>query len=167
MIITLHKKMRATLRYAFQPGSTLSFDGDGVRSGKVTLYPMEDGSYHPPAQAHFSFKQDRIVGSSGVLDIGIELDQKGDKVFFGGSRGRFDHCTDLGVIPFNTLVAVDPAKLDHRREDTPLQLGHSYVYESNIYRATGVPASAGSELCYAKILVEAIEEVAPEREGKP
>src|SRR5262249_43738752 len=131
--------------------------GQDATSGQVTLYPMEDGSYRPPARAHFSFKQNAIVGSSGVLDIGIEIDQQGSALYFGGSRGRFDHSTDLGTISFDTVVSVPTNSLARKREDTPIRQGHTYIYESNIYPPDKRTKFTGFDVCYAKILVESIE----------
>jgi serine/threonine protein kinase len=155
--IVLFKKKRVTLRYVYQPDGTRVLDGKGNISGEVTLYPMEDGSYRPPARAFFSFKQNRVVGSGGVLDIGVELDQRGEIVYFGGSNGRFDHCTDLGAVPFGSVLVVDPASLLRERKDTPIASGHTYVYESNIYPPEQRTSFTGLAVSYAKIFVESVE----------
>jgi len=158
LTVVLFRPLRVSLRYAFQAADgALSFWGQGVVTGRVTLYPMEDGSYRPPARAHFSFKQNQIVGSSGVLDTGLEIDQRGGDLYFGGSNGRFDHCTDMGRLPFDSLSAVDPGRLVRRREDTRILAGHTYVYESNIYPPFQRTRFTGFDVVYAKILVDSID----------
>src|SRR5262249_35804518 len=116
------------------------------------------GSYRPPARAHFSFKQNKIVGGSGVLDVGIAIDQQAGSLFFGESNGRFDHCTDLGTIPFDSVKSVEADKLVRIREDTPIRQGHTYIYESNIYPPEARTEVTGFHVYYGKILVESIEE---------
>ncbi len=165
LTIVLFKKLRVRLRYAFRPDGGLALVGDGVVSGTVTLYPMDDGSYRPPARAFFSFKQNKPVGSSGVLDLGISIDQRNGVLSFGGSNGRFDHCTDLGLVPFESLSSVEPLRLVREREDTPIKQNHTYIYESNIYPPETRTAVTGFDLCYAKIFVESIEQV-PADESK-
>jgi serine/threonine protein kinase len=156
--IALFKRQRVTLRYAFQQNAgDLRLVGDGLTIGTVTLDAMEDGSYRPPARAHFSFKQNKIVGSSGVLDVGIAIDERDGKLFFGESRGRFDHCTDLGPVPFDALASAQTERLVRAREDTRIVPGHTYIYESNIYPPVERTEFTGFDVHYGKILVESID----------
>lgn len=156
--ITLYKPLRVILRYAFQPGEGDSnLLGSDLTVGRVALFPMEDGSYRPPARAHFSFNQNQIVGSSGVLDLGIAIDQRDGKLYFGESNGRFDHCTDLGNLEFENLSAADPSRLERKRADTLIVQGHTYVYESNIYPPAQRTEYTGFGVFYAKIFVDSID----------
>jgi hypothetical protein len=155
--IVLFKRVGVTLTYAFNPSGRLELNGSNMITGQVTLYPMEDGSYRPPAEAFFSFAQNMKVGGSGLLDIGISLDQKGPRVFFGGSRGRFDHCTDLGEVKFDSVSTVTTNFLVRERLDTPIVANHTYIYESNIYPPSTWTPTTGSNLCYAKIFINSIQ----------
>jgi serine/threonine protein kinase len=158
LTVVLFQRLRVTLRYAFQPRQgDLSLLGQGLTAGKVTLYPMEDGSYRPPARAHFSFKQNTIVGSGGVLDVGIAIDQRDGELYFGESNGRFDHCTDLESVPFDSLAAVDTSKVVRKREDTRIVPRHTYVYESNIYPNADRTQTTGFGVFYAKLFVDSID----------
>lgn len=157
--IVLFRKKRVTVKFAFSSDGSLTFDEGKLVAGRVTLYPMENGSYRPPAKAFYSFRKNGIVGSSGVLDVGISVDQRGADVFFAGSNGRFDHCTDLGKVQFDKLSVVDPTKLMRERKDVPMHVGHTYIYESNIYPPEKRTAVTGYDVTYAKILVEAVEEI--------
>ena len=158
--VVLFNRQFVTLRYEFQPKESLSFAGDGIVKGTMVLYPEEGGSYRPPARAHFNLAENRRVGSGGVLATstpGIELDQKMGKVYFGGSNGRFDHCTDLGSVKFDAVTEVDPDMLQRKREDTEIHQGHTYIYESNIYEAKRRTKFTGLDVRYAKIVVESID----------
>jgi hypothetical protein len=157
LTLVLFEKKRVTLRYAYQATDALNLTGPTVNTGEITLEPMEEGSYRPPARAFFSFKQNKYVGSSGVLDIGIAADERNGTVLFGGCEGRFDHFTDLGRIPFDDVVLVDTNKLDRRRENTPMKEGHTYIYESNIYPPDQRTQWTGFGVHYGKVLVERIE----------
>jgi hypothetical protein len=156
--VVIFKPKYVNLRYAFQPTGDFNFRGQDVVFGKVTLYPMHGGSYRPPARSHFSFKQNKIVGSSGVLDVGIGIDQRGGVLYFGESNGRFDHCTDLGRVSFEETTTVDPDILRRVREDTPILPGHTYIYESNIYPPSQRTHFTGFDVAYAKIFVESVAE---------
>src|SRR5262249_8858475 len=147
-----------TLRYAFQAQpNNLSLSGEGVREGQIRLYPKEGGSYAPPARSFFSFKQDRRVGSSGVLDVGIETDQRDGQIYLGDERGRFDHFTDLGEIRFDSVRKVDTDELVRKREDTKAIHRHVYIYESNIYETARRTRFTGLDAYYGKILVESMD----------
>jgi hypothetical protein len=157
--VVMFQKSYVTLQYAFQPQDSFQFDGDGVVEGRVVLYPMEGGSYRPPARAHFDFAANRRVGSGGILESsipGIVIDQQHGKLYFGGSDGRFDHCTDLGRIDFDALKKVDADLLERKREDTEILEGHTYLYESNIYDPGSRTKHTGLDVRYAKIFVESI-----------
>jgi hypothetical protein len=158
--VVLFDKKRVTLRYAFQPADSLKLAGEGLIAGTVTLYPMEGGSYRPPARAFFSFADNRRVGGSGTLKAampGIETDQVDGELYFGGSRGRFDHCTDLGPLDFDAVTEVDTDALARKREDTLIATGHVYIYESNIYEPQRRTDFTGRDVRYAKIAVERID----------
>lgn len=157
LTVVLFGKHCATLRYVFQPKESLRLSGEGVVEGRVKLYPMEGGSYRSPARAHFSFKQNRRVGSGGVLDMGIQIDEHNGQLYFAGSVGRFNHCTDLGPVDFNDLTIVDTDMLERKREDTLIQEGHVYVFESNIYEPSRRTKFTGFDVHYAKILVESVD----------
>lgn len=90
-------------------------------------------------------------------ESGIVIDQVDGGLYFGGSKGRFDHCTDLGPVDFNSVTSADTDLLIRKREDTELHLGHVYVYESNIYEPERRTEFTGHNVRYAKILVESIE----------
>ena len=158
--IVLFEKRYVTIRYVFQPAASRSLAGEGTIEGKVKLHPKQGGSYRPPARAHFSFHQNLRVGSGGLLkasEPGIEIDQIDGKLYFSGSKGRFDHCTDLGPIEFDSVKSVETDALDRKREDSEMQLGHVYIYESNIYEPQRRTKFTGHEVRYAKILVESID----------
>jgi serine/threonine protein kinase len=157
--VVLFRRLCVSLTYVFNPNGDLSLVGSNTIRGKVTLYPMENGSYRPPARAFFSFSQNQIVGSSAVLDLGIVVDQKGAVIYFGDSNGRFDHCTDLGQVPFDRLEHVNTEKLVRERSDTPILKGHTYIFESNIYPPDQWTRYTGSNLCYAKISIDSIDAV--------
>jgi hypothetical protein len=102
----------------------------------------------------------RRVGGGGLLEAstpGIELDQKQGRIYFGGSNGRFDHCTDLGRVDFDTVTEVDPDILQRKREDTEIREGHTYIYESNIYEANQRTKFTGFDVRYAKIFIERVD----------
>lgn len=157
--VVFHAERFVDLRYAYQTGDSLELVGQGVVEGRVRLYPQEGGSYRPPARAHFRLADGKRVGGGGALPAstpGLELDQRGDRLFFGGSNGRFDHCTDLGPIDFSKLALVDTDTLVRERENTRMYEGNVYLYESNIYTPDRRTEFTGHDVRYAKILVERI-----------
>jgi hypothetical protein len=131
--------------------------GEGVRCGRVRLHPKEAGSYTPPARAFFSFKQDRRVGGSTALDVGIEVDQRAGRVYLGYENGRFDHFTDLGEVAFDSVAQADTRVLERTRKDAECKYNHLYIYESCIYEPAQRTRFTGLDVNYAKVLVERIE----------
>ena len=75
------------------------------------------------------------------------------------SAGRFDHCTDVGDIPFDSVDGVNTNNLIRVREDTPIQERHTYIYESNVFTPENRTQFTGFDVYYGKVYVESIEQI--------